>query len=58
MTNTVENIDLKQLGAEIDSLCQEITGLLSKESASGISAAEPAATDQAAYTAARQELLS
>jgi hypothetical protein len=57
MTSTVENIDLKQLGAEIDSLCKEISGLLSSESTSGIKAAEPVQTNGADFAAARQELL-
>ena len=57
MTNSVENIDLKQIGAEIDSLCKEIGSMISTESPSGISAAEPQPGSKTEYAAARQELL-
>jgi hypothetical protein len=57
MTNSVENINLKQLGAEIDSLCKEIGSLVSQESQSGVSTTEPEQGGKGDYAAARKELL-
>ena len=57
MDCSVDKVDLKQLGAEIESLCSEIGDLLARNGASGVSAAEPRTKPDAAYAAARERLI-
>ncbi|MCU0641625.1 MAG: hypothetical protein MUC35_06000 [Candidatus Margulisbacteria bacterium] len=57
MESTVENINLNKLGAEIDTLCKEVTDLLALENRSGITPEEIPSGNKGDYAAARKELL-